>query len=43
VILRIAGRLRYADSQQAQFTTQDVVGRVAQRPVELGAHRSTGA
>jgi len=37
VILRmVAGRLRYADSQQAQFATHDVVGRVAQRLVELG-------
>jgi CRP/FNR family cyclic AMP-dependent transcriptional regulator len=37
VILRIvAGRLRYADSQQSQFATHDVVGRVAQRLVELG-------
>jgi CRP/FNR family transcriptional regulator, cyclic AMP receptor protein len=36
VILRmVAGRLRYADSQQAQFATHDVVGRVAQRLVEL--------
>jgi CRP/FNR family transcriptional regulator, cyclic AMP receptor protein len=37
VILRtVAGRLRYADSQQAQFATHDVVGRVAQRLVEMG-------
>jgi CRP/FNR family cyclic AMP-dependent transcriptional regulator len=37
VILRmVAGRLRYADAQQAQFATHDVVGRVAQRLVELG-------
>jgi CRP/FNR family cyclic AMP-dependent transcriptional regulator len=37
VILRmVAGRLRYADSQQTQFATHDVVGRVAQRLVELG-------
>jgi CRP-like cAMP-binding protein len=37
VILRmIAGRLRYADSQQTQYATHDVVGRVAQRLVELG-------
>jgi len=37
VILRmIAGRLRYADSQQTQFATHDVVGRVAQRLIELG-------
>jgi CRP-like cAMP-binding protein len=36
VILRIvAARLRYADSQQAQFATHDVVGRVAERLVEL--------
>jgi CRP/FNR family cyclic AMP-dependent transcriptional regulator len=37
VLLRmVAGRLRYADSQQAQFATQDVVGRVAKRLLELG-------
>jgi CRP-like cAMP-binding protein len=37
VILRmIAERLRYADAQQTQFATHDVVGRVAQRLVELG-------
>jgi CRP/FNR family transcriptional regulator, cyclic AMP receptor protein len=37
VILRmVAGRLRYADAQQAQFATHDVVGRVAERLVELG-------
>jgi CRP-like cAMP-binding protein len=37
VLLRmVAGRLRYADSQQAQFATQDVVGRVARRLLELG-------
>jgi CRP/FNR family cyclic AMP-dependent transcriptional regulator len=37
VLLRmVAGRLRYADSQQAQFATQDVVGRVAARLLELG-------
>src|SRR6185437_3906841 len=36
VILRmVAARLRYADSQQTQFATHDVVGRVAQRLVEL--------
>jgi CRP/FNR family transcriptional regulator, cyclic AMP receptor protein len=36
VILRmVVGRLRYADSQQSQFATHDVVGRVAQRLVEL--------
>jgi CRP/FNR family transcriptional regulator, cyclic AMP receptor protein len=36
VILRmVARRLRYADSQQAQFATHDVAGRVAQRLVEL--------
>ena len=35
-ILRVlAARLRYADAQQAQFATHDVVGRVAQRLVEL--------
>jgi CRP/FNR family transcriptional regulator, cyclic AMP receptor protein len=31
----VARRLRYADSQQSQFATHDVVGRVAQRLVEL--------
>jgi CRP-like cAMP-binding protein len=37
VILRlVAERLLYADLQQAQFATHDVVGRVAQRLVELG-------
>jgi len=36
VILRmVAERLRYADEQQAQFATHDVVGRVAHRLVEL--------
>jgi CRP/FNR family transcriptional regulator, cyclic AMP receptor protein len=36
VILRtVARRLRYADVQQAQFTTHDVVGRLAHRLVEL--------
>lgn len=36
VILRmVAARLRYADAQQAQFATHDVVGRVARRLVEL--------
>lgn len=36
VILRmVAGRLRYSDAQQADFATQDVVGRVARRLVEL--------
>lgn len=36
VILRmVAGRLRYADAQQAEFATHDVVGRVARRLVEL--------
>lgn len=47
VILRmVAGRLRYADAQQAQFATHDVVGRLAQRLVELcdrfGARRERG-
>src|SRR5829696_5737962 len=37
VILRmVAARLRYADAQQTQFATHDVVGRVAQRLIELG-------
>jgi CRP/FNR family cyclic AMP-dependent transcriptional regulator len=37
VILRMtATRLRYADAQQAQFATHDVVGRVARRLDELG-------
>jgi CRP/FNR family transcriptional regulator, cyclic AMP receptor protein len=36
VILRtVARRLRYADIQQAQFATHDVVGRLAHRLVEL--------
>lgn len=36
VILRVvATRLRYADAQQAQLSTHDVVGRLAQRLVEL--------
>jgi CRP/FNR family cyclic AMP-dependent transcriptional regulator len=36
VILRlVAERLRYADAQQAQFATHDVLGRVAGRLVEL--------
>jgi CRP-like cAMP-binding protein len=36
VILRmVSGRLRYADAQQAEFATHDVVGRVAHRLVEL--------
>jgi CRP/FNR family cyclic AMP-dependent transcriptional regulator len=36
VILRlIAGRLRYADAQQAQFATHDLVGRLALRLLEL--------
>jgi CRP-like cAMP-binding protein len=37
VLLRmVAARLRYADSQQAQFATHDVVGRVAQRLLDIG-------
>jgi CRP-like cAMP-binding protein len=37
VILRmVVARLRYADAQQTQFATHDVVGRVARRLVELG-------
>jgi CRP-like cAMP-binding protein len=36
VMLRmVAERLRYADAQQADFATHDVVGRVAHRLVEL--------
>ena len=36
VILRmVAARLRYSDSQQAQFATHDVLGRVSRRLVEL--------
>lgn len=47
VILRtVARRLRYADVQQAQFATHDVVGRLAHRLVELcerfGAQRDDG-
>src|SRR5918999_5153379 len=42
VILRtIARRLRYADAQRMQFATQDVVGRVAQRLVELSERFGT--
>lgn len=37
VILRlVAARLRYADAQQAEFATHDVVGRVARRLLEIG-------
>jgi CRP-like cAMP-binding protein len=37
VLLRmVAARLRYADAQQTQFATHDVVGRVARRLVEIG-------
>lgn len=47
VILRlVAGRLRYADAQQAQFATHDLVGRLAQRLMELcdrfGRRRESG-
>jgi CRP-like cAMP-binding protein len=36
VILRlVAARLRYADAQQAEFATHDVVGRVARRLLEV--------
>ena len=47
VILRtVARRLRYADIQQAQFATHDVVGRLAHRLVELverfGVQRDDG-
>jgi CRP/FNR family transcriptional regulator, cyclic AMP receptor protein len=42
VILRtIARRLRYADVQQAQYATHDVVGRLAHRLVELGERFGT--
>jgi CRP/FNR family cyclic AMP-dependent transcriptional regulator len=42
VILRmVAGRLRYADAQQADFATHDVVGRVAHRLVELSERFGT--
>jgi len=42
VILRmIAGRLRYADAQQAEFATTDVVGRVCHRLVELSVRFGT--
>jgi CRP/FNR family transcriptional regulator, cyclic AMP receptor protein len=42
VILRmVAGRLRYADAQQADFATHDVVGRVAHRLVELAERFGT--
>ena len=44
VILRmVAGRLRYADAQQADFATHDVVGRVAHRLVELSERFGTPA
>ena len=43
VILRmVAGRLRYADAQQADFATHDVVGRVAHRLVELSERFGAG-
>ncbi len=47
VMLRmVVGRLRYADAQQADFASHDVVGRVAHRLVELserfGATRDEG-
>jgi CRP/FNR family transcriptional regulator, cyclic AMP receptor protein len=35
ILRMVAHRLRYADVQQAQFATHDVVGRLAQRLVEL--------
>jgi CRP-like cAMP-binding protein len=42
VMLRmVAGRLRYADAQQSQFATHDVVGRVARRLVEIGERFGT--
>ena len=42
VILRmVAGRLRYADAQQAEFATTDVVGRVSHRLVELSERFGT--
>jgi CRP-like cAMP-binding protein len=42
VILRmVTGRLVYADLQQAQFATHDVVGRVAHRLVELSERFGT--
>jgi CRP/FNR family cyclic AMP-dependent transcriptional regulator len=42
VILRtVARRLRYADAQRLQFATQDVVGRLAQRLLELGERFGT--
>ena len=37
----IAGRLRYADAQQAEFATTDVVGRVCHRLVELSERFGT--
>ena len=44
VMLRvIAVRLRYADAQQADFATHDVVGRVAHRLVELAERFGTGS
>jgi CRP/FNR family transcriptional regulator, cyclic AMP receptor protein len=42
VILRtVARRLRYADAQRAQFASLDVVGRLAQRLVELSERFGT--
>jgi CRP/FNR family cyclic AMP-dependent transcriptional regulator len=35
ILRTVAHRLRYADVQQAQFATHDVVGRLARRLVEL--------
>lgn len=35
ILRTVARRLRYADAQRMQFATQDVVGRLAQRLVEL--------
>ena len=42
VILRmVAGRLRYADAQRAEFATLDVTGRLAQRLLELSERFGT--
>jgi CRP/FNR family cyclic AMP-dependent transcriptional regulator len=41
VLRTVAHRLRYADSQRAQFSTHDVVGRLAMRLVELSERFGT--
>jgi CRP/FNR family cyclic AMP-dependent transcriptional regulator len=41
ILRTVARRLRYADAQRAQFATQDVVARLAQRLVELSERFGT--